>query len=239
MKLPMTIWVNSVGARFLYFLQRLLAKVSFGHCRMHVYLFCAQPIRSGVFNSLRDDAATMVHSVRSGSPLVAHFPRPPEVNSRRFARGTECYAITVKGEFAGHIWFAEHHYDEDEVRCRYELPKDQLSIWDYDVYVEPRYRLGRTLSRLWKGVDAVMGARGVRWSISRISLSNVASIQTHERMGAVHLATGAFLVIGWLQLSFFSKAPYLHISLNASQCPVISLKPPAGVAAPADTVQAR
>jgi len=224
--LPMSAWAGSRRAKYLYWLGRLLNKLALGHGKLQIYLFCAQPIGRGAFDAMRDDTNTVVQSVLSGSPLVAHFPRPSEVIAQRFARGTICYAATVKGEFAGHIWLAKSFYDEDEVRCRYTLPTDQKSVWDYDVYIEPRYRLGRALGRLWKGVDAALGTQGVRWTVSRISLFNAASIQTHERLGAVHLATGVFLVLGPMQLSLFSKAPYLHFGARAVQRPSIALQPP-------------
>lgn len=224
--LPMSARANSQWAKYLYWISRLINLLTFGHGKLQIYLFCAQPIGSGTFSAMRNDTNTVVQSVPSGSPLVAHFPRPPEVVAQRFARGTICYAATVKGEFAGHIWLAKSFYDEDEVRCRYTLPTDQQSVWDYDVYIEPRYRLGRALGRLWKGVDAALGTQGVRWSVSRISLFNATSIQTHERLGAIHLATGVFVVLGPMQLSFFSKSPYLHFGMCAVQCPAIALQPP-------------
>lgn len=224
--LPMSAWAGSPWAKYLYWLGRLLDKLTFGHARLHIYLFCAQPIGSGTLAAIRDDANTVVQPVPSDSPLVAHFTRPPEVLRRRFADGTTCYAATVKGEFAGHIWLARGFYDEDEVRCRYVLPANRPIVWDYDVYIEPRYRLGRTLGRLWKGVDAALGAQGIQWSMSRISLFNAASIQTHERLGAVYLTTGAFLVLGPLQLSIFSKAPYLHFGVSSAHRPALTLQPP-------------
>ncbi|MEO6322303.1 MAG: hypothetical protein ABIR56_16560 [Polaromonas sp.] len=225
--LPMSAWAGSQWAKYLYWLGRLLNKLTLGHGKLQIYLFCAQPIGSGAFDAMRNDTNTVVQPVPSGSPLVAHFPRPPEVIAQRFARGTTCYAATVKGEFAGHIWLALGSYDEDEVRCRYTLPTDQQSVWDYDVYIEPRYRLGRALGRLWKGVDAALCTQCIRWSVSRISLFNASSIQTHERLGAIHLATGVFVVLGPVQLSLFSKAPYAHFGVRTLQRPVIHLQPPA------------
>jgi len=167
-----------------------------------------------------------VQQVASGSTLEGSFPRPPEVIRARFARGSTCYVATVKGDFAGYIWLAQGIYEEDEVRCQYKLPPGHESVWDFDVYVEPRLRLGRTLGRLWRGVDAALGQQGVQWSISRIALSNAGSVQAHERLGAVYLASGAFLNLGPLQLSLFSKAPFARLSLGRAWRPVLALFPP-------------
>jgi hypothetical protein len=229
MPLPMSAWAGSKRAKYLYWFGRALHKLTFGHGKFQIYLFCAQPIGMGAFDSMRDDPNTVVKQVSLGNPLVAHFPRPPEVNAQRFSRGTTCYAATIKGEFAGHIWLAPNFYDEDEVRCRYTLPPNQTSVWDYDVYIEPRYRLGRALGRLWKGVDIALENQGIRWSVSRISLFNSASIQTHERLGAVQLATGVFVVLGPIQLSMFSTAPYLHIGVRSTQRPTLALQTPINV----------
>lgn len=224
--LPMSAWAGSQWAKYLYWLGRVLNKLTLGHGKLHIYLFCAQPIGAGTFDGIRDSTNTVVQPVPLSSPLIAYFPRPSEIIAQRFARGSVCYAAIVKREFAGHIWLASDFYDEDEVRCRYALPSDRQSVWDYDVYVEPSYRLGRALGRLWKAVDATLSTQGVRWSVSRISLFNVASIQTHERLGAIHLATGVFVVLGPMQLSLFSKVPYLHFGMCATRRPTIALQPP-------------
>jgi len=224
--LPMSAWAHGRCARFLYLVDRLLDKLTFGSARLHVYLFCAQPIGRGAFSGFREDPQTLVQQVASGSALEGRFPRPPEVIRGRFARGSSCYVATVKGDFAGYIWLAQGTYEEDEVRCQYRLPPGHESVWDFDVYVEPRLRLGRTLGRLWRGVDAALGQQGVQWSVSRIALSNTGSVQAHERLGAVYLASGAFLNLGPLQLSLFSKEPYAHLSFGAAWRPELALSPP-------------
>ena len=51
--LPMSAWAGSPWAKYLYWLGRLFEKLSFGHARLHIYLFCAQPIGSGAFDAMR------------------------------------------------------------------------------------------------------------------------------------------------------------------------------------------
>ncbi len=225
-QLQMSSWAHSRYATFLYRLDRLLDKLTLGHARLRVYLFCAQPIGANAFSAIREDHHTLVHQIVIGDELTQSFPRPPKVIYERFVRGCICYVAVVKGVFAGYVWLARDAYEEDEVRCRYTLPAGNESVWDFDVYVAPRLRIGRTLGRLWRGVDAALGQQGVHWSVSRIALSNVSSIQTHERLGAVYLASGAFLTLGPLQLSLFSKAPFAHLSLGTAWRPVLALSPP-------------
>jgi len=224
--LPMSAWAHGRYARLLYLLDRSLDKLTFGCARLHVYVFCAQPIGVGAFSGIRDDPHTVVQKVASDSLLTGSFPRPSKVIHERFMHGSTCYAATVRGVFAGFIWLARGAYEEDEVRCRYMLHPNHESVWDFDVYVEPRLRLGRTLGRLWRAVDTALKEQGVRWSISRISLFNPGSIQAHERLGVVHLASGAFLTLGPLQLSLFSKAPFAHLSVGPAWRPAIALTPP-------------
>lgn len=213
-------------ARVLYVAHRILQRLTGGRAALHAYLLCAQPIGAGAYDALRADAHSVVRRAGPGDPLLGGLPRPPEALARRFAAGTECHAISVKGEFAGCIWLARGAYDEDEVRCRYELAEPQRSVWDFDVYVVPRFRAGRTLGRLWKAVDGALQAEGVQWTCSRISLYNLASVQAHERLGARHLGLGCFLLLGPLQVALLSCAPYVHLSWGAGSIPRVRLEPP-------------
>jgi len=219
---PMTALAAGASALWLYRAHRLLQRLSGNRASLNVYLFCAQPVGSAALKRVRDDASTRVVSVGPGDPLLSVFPRPQTVLAQRFATGASCHAVIVKEQFAGHIWLASDRYDEDEVRCRYVLP-DATTVWDFDVYVSPPFRATRAMARLWKGVDAVLQSRGVAWSCSRISLYNAASIQTHERLGARHLCTGAFLTMGALQAALFTRPMRVHLTMSASQVPMLAI----------------
>lgn len=233
---PMTRLAHGRKARCLYLLHRLLGKLSGGRASLQVYLLCAQPIGDNRHAGVRDDPASPVRLLHPGDPLLAGLPRPPEVIAQRFAAGHRCFGIDVKGEFAGCIWIARDVYNEDEVRCQFRLsdnlpnenrPSDnRRNVWDFDVYVAPRFRTGRTLARLWKGVDKQLVAEGVAWTTSRIGLYNPASVAAHERLGARLLGTACFLVLGPWQLSWLPRAPYLHLSLHRGQVPSLALAPP-------------
>ncbi len=210
----------------LFILHRLLSAVSGGRASIVPYALVAQPIGKGAYAAVRDDPSTVIHQADAQDPLASALPRPPAINQQRWARGAVCHLATVKGAFAGTIWIQRGAYDEDEVRCRYVLSDPGTCVWDFDVYVEPRFRLGRTMGRLWKAVDQELFQQGVRWSFSRISLFNAESLQTHARLGAVRTGYAVFLVMGALQVAWISRKAGLTASWAAASAPSIVLLPP-------------
>lgn len=184
----------------LYALHRALQSFSGGRAAIVPYVLVAQPIGNPALADVKPDPSTVVRRISADDPVVADFPRPAAVVAKRFAEGSECHVAWVKGQFAGHIWIARGRYAEDEVRCIYEIGEPATAVWDYDVYIEPRLRLGRTMARLWKAVDDDLAARGARWSFSRINRFNAASMRSHLRLGAVELGRVVFVVLGPLEL---------------------------------------
>jgi hypothetical protein len=210
----------------LYFASRAFDKISGGRLRLVKYYLVAQPLGRPDAKPMRADAATALQVVREGDALAAVFPRPPDVLAQRWAAGAECTAALVRGEFAGFIWIQRSRYEEDEVRCSFVLQDPAVSVWDYDVYVEPRYRVGRTMARLWSHVDTQLAATGARWSFSRISAFNAASLGSHARLGTVDCGSALFLCLGPLQAAWVPGFPYLHLSLGAGRAPVVRLRTP-------------
>ncbi|MDH4393731.1 MAG: hypothetical protein QE285_20195 [Aquabacterium sp.] len=184
----------------LYAAHRLLGVMSGGRVQIVPYALFAQPLASPALHGLKPDEKTVVRLCLADDPLVRAFPRPGAVLADRWRAGALCFSATVKDDFAGHIWISENFHDEDEVRCRFHLPAD--GVWDFDVFVVPRMRLGRTMARLWAGVGAHLCSKGHRWSYSRISRFNNASLQAHERLGAREVARATFIKLGALQLAW-------------------------------------
>lgn len=211
----------------LYLLGQALRRISGDRVRIVKYWLTAQPIGHKDSLSLRPDAATQLLRVGRGDAWVSRFPRPPHVLESRWAAGAECTSAVVKGEFAGFIWIQRGRYEEDEVRCVYQLSDPVACVWDFDVHVEPRYRLGRTMARLWGHVDAGLATEGVRWSLSRISAFNAASLASHARLGIVTCGSVLFVCVGPWQFSWLPNAPYVHFSTGGSRVPVVRLDPPA------------
>lgn len=208
----------------LYYLSLLLNRGSLGHARLVRYYLVAQPIHGAA--ACRPSAKNPIVELTPDDPLIPRFPRPQEVIARRMRDKAQCFVARSGDEFTGFLWLAYGAYDEDEVRCRYELADSDACVWDYDVHVEPKHRIGRTFARLWDAANAHLSARGIRWSMSRISAFNPTSLAAHGRLGIDRLCSATFLCIGPLQLSFISAAPWFHVSLSADSRPILSLAAP-------------
>lgn len=210
----------------LYLMDRLLARLSAGNARLVKYRVVAQPVGSASALPLRAGSGSALEEAQPGHWLSGSFPRPAAVISMRFANGARCLVASMKSQFAGYLWWRRGYYDEDEVRCRFVLASPEISAWDFDVYVEPRYRLGRTLALLWKAADERMASEGVHWTFSRISSFNAESLASHTRLGAVPVAHAIFLVVGPAQLALFSRHPFVHLSMHARSRPSLAVAPP-------------
>lgn len=219
--MPMSQLAHSLRAKLIYWTARLLNRLTGGRGSLDVYLICVQPLQS--VKAPRSSGLTDVAKIEPDADIVARFPRAPLVNQRRFEAGYDCYAATVKGDFAGHIWIATERYDEDAFRCSYRLPADRRSVWDFDVYVEPRFRLGRTGALLWSEVSRELSRQGFEQTYSRISLLNPVSIQVHERLGAKRIGSCAFLALGRFQLMASTLPPYLHFGFSDKKPPTLRL----------------
>lgn len=210
----------------LYLAANALGRISGGRARIIRYHLVAQPVPQTPNGLLRANGKSAVRHVAKDDPVVAAFPRPPEVIARRFASGATCLVAEVGGRFAGFLWLAHNAYEEDEVRCRYELLPPELCAWDYDVYVEPDFRIGRTFSRLWDAANAHLAERGVRWSLSRISAFNATSLAVHQRLGIRRMSSATFVVLGRWQISLLGQKPTIHVS-GGPRRPILRLSPPA------------
>lgn len=210
----------------LYLAANALARITGGRARIIRYHLVAQPVPTSSNDLLRANGKTVVRHIAKNDPVVASFPRPPEVIAQRFASGATCLVAEVGGRFAGFLWLAHNAYEEDEVRCRYELIPSDLCAWDYDVYVEPDFRVGRTFSRLWDAANVHLADHGVHWSLSRISAFNANSLAVHRRLGIRRVGNATFIVLGRWQISLLGQSPFIHFS-GGPRRPILRLSPPA------------
>lgn len=206
-------WLNAS----LYALDRALRGLSGGRWSVHKYQFVAQTLAGAPLAPERGrDIA--VRLMTSAAELPPGYPRPAAVIATRYAQGAHSLAAFRGRELAGFLWFIAGAYQEDEVRARFRLASPQ-SAWDFDVYVLPRQRLGWTFRRLWDEARAVLVARGVRWSCSRISAFNPGSLRAHARIGTAPLGSAVFLRCGRWQWMAATLAPYFHLSRRADAIP--------------------
>ncbi|MEQ8783491.1 MAG: hypothetical protein RIE06_27835 [Roseibium album] len=205
--------VRELGAALalMYVIHRCLRILPGNRSGLYPYVFFAQPTESA-------GAAIDVEILSPGSPHLSSLPREHQTLAQRFAAGDLCAAHIVKSEVRGYIWIAAGDYVEDEVDCRYVLTDDRL-CWDYDVFVVPRYRLGRTFQRLWSATGGLLHLRGFTCSVSRISRFNASSIRAHERMNAYRVGWATFVRAFGVQLTIRSTAPRVSISTSTEACP--------------------
>ena len=211
---------------FLYVLSRGLARYSGGRCRIVKYYFLAQPVTVSE-SSAAAGVISIVH-VSPNDSIVKEFPRPPNVIKRRFDDGAICLAARNGDEFTGYLWLKLRGYEEDEVRCRYVPVPERSTAWDFDIYVAPPYRMGRTFTRMWNAANDFLRSNGIEWTLSRISAYNTDSLRAHGRMGSRRIATALFLCLGAMQVALISIPPFVHVSLSDSARPVLRLKAPTG-----------
>lgn len=211
-----------VADGLLYGTDRVFRAVFMSRARVFKYYFVAQPVAERPWLPPGRPVGVSVRAVCSGDVELRKFPRPAEVIRARFEQGGNCLAAYKGDMFLGFIWFNLGLYREDEVRCSFlPLPRGEAS-WDYDVYVDSRYRMGRLFARLWDELNSRLRSDDIRWTVSRISAFNAESRKSHDRLGAVVIGSAVFLRLGPLQLYVGTSKPYVHISANG-EGPLISL----------------
>ena len=210
----------------LYLLDRAFSLLSHGKLRLIRYVLVAQPVPAAPASPVASSGRSLVRQATAGDPVETAFPRPAQVIAHRWKGGSICFVAEVSERFAGYLWLARGQYHEDEVRCTYVLAQQAISAWDYDVYVEPEFRLGRTLSRLWQAANRHMHQQGVQWTFSRISTFNLNSLAAHARLGIREVGSATFVKAGGAQIMFSSLRPFLHLSFSAQSAPVLQLDPP-------------
>jgi hypothetical protein len=204
----------------LYWCARALTQLSGGRWHLHRYHFIAQYVGATPLNVARGrDIDIAPHDPQV--PLPAAYPRPAVVVAARLAQGARSLVAWRGQRLAGFLWLIDGAYQEDEVRARFQLASPQAA-WDFDVWVAPDQRLGMTFVRLWEAARLQLRARGVRWTCSRISAFNPASLRAHAAIGVVPLGSALFVCCGQWQWMFASMAPRFHWSRVPSSYPVLT-----------------
>lgn len=207
----------------LYLINRLATKVKIKHCFIKYY-FVAQPLGMQAF--LPKGRGKNLEVIELPSGFQPHpCPRPEAVIADRYRQGAVCLAAYKDYEFAGCFWYLKQQYQEDEVRCLYKLASGNV-VWDFDVYVEPKFRLSPVFLKLWDEASVKLTTEGVGWSFSRISAFNALSLSSQKRMGALVIGWAVFMRLGLMQLTVASLFPYIHISLSENKFPIFTLQLP-------------
>jgi hypothetical protein len=213
--------MGRVDALF-YVGSRLAHRLTGGRLRIVRYYFTSQPISPTQRSNHSGSFALQWAS--ASCPYFTQIDRPPEIIAARFAQGARCLvAITRDAELAGFLWFVVGPYDEDEVRARFIPEPEGKAAWDFDVAIQPRFRMGRLFSYLWLRAGSELAARGVTHTVSRISAFNPASLAAHRRLGAQVVGRALFVCVGRFQLMKASMPPRWHVSWREPQRPILRI----------------
>ncbi len=206
-------WLNAM----LYWIAQVLDAASAGSWALYRYHFVAQYVGDTPLCGTRgQDIDIRSHAAADLTP--ADYPRPESVVRQRHAQGARSLTAWRKGQLAGFLWLISDAYLEDEVRVRYRLASSRAS-WDFDIWIRPEERLGWVFPRLWEAARRHLRQHGVRWTCSRISAFNPASLRAHARIGVVRMGSAIFLRCGRWQWMWASQAPFMHLSRDAGDCP--------------------
>lgn len=209
----------------LYFAARALNHCS-RHCALYKYYLVAQPVSATARLSGERGKSVTVRQLERGDAALKQMDRPATTLERRFAQQSICLGAFKDAQLVGYIWLHFSAYPEDEVRCCFKPEPATDTAWDFDIYIDPKYRLGYTFPRLWDEADARLRSRRVRWTMSRISAFNPASLTSHARLGIKSIGSATYLIFFRWQLMFTTLRPYIHFSLTRSSHPTIVIRAP-------------
>lgn len=214
-------WLERVAYILHRGLSRLGPRISF-----RVYYLVAQPVLEKPLLPTRHGRDIVVRRIERGDPVLNEFPRLTEEIEMRFDADGVCFAAFKRGALTGYIWFIPGPYREPEDRCVYiPMPAD-IAVWDLDVFIKPEERLGFTFIRLWGEGNRYLLEQGYRWALSRISVFNLASLSSHQRLSARRIARMGFLSIGPLQFMWSGVPPRMDVSLGAARMPTVRVYAP-------------
>lgn len=206
-----------------FIMNRVFAHIS-PNLKLIRYYFVVQAISAGSLVPERLGKKVEFHEISEEEAGHIPWPRPYEVIDGRFRQGGRCLVAYRNGGFAGYLWFISGKYFEDEVRCCYILP-NQETVWDFDVYVDPAHRLSPLFALLWEKAFSIMRSEYIKYTMSRISAFNPASLASHKRLGSQPIASGTFFCFGNAQISFLTVPPYFHVSMASDHYPTIQFTP--------------
>ncbi len=195
---------------------RLLGRIG-PRCGLYWYQFYRQPLCGAP--TLRNSSAITFRWLDQYEHLLDVLPRPlPDVKAR-FEQRVECLVALKEGELVACAWFGFEKFEEDEVRCTFLLPRQ--TVWDFDIFVFPPYRIGRLFIRTWQEANRKLTGEGFSESLSRISAYNRNSILSHKKLGAQKVGTAVFLKFGGAQVMVASLRPYVSVTFQKGQQPCI------------------
>lgn len=190
-----------------YAADRALNRISSGRVGILALRFYLQPLPNERLIAVRENDPVRVEPISPGSLDLAAFGRPTDAIQERIDAGSTCIAALRDGELLGFMWLQQGTLKERLVRCHMHVEPCSRVVWDYDFFIQPRYRLGRLFGRLWDAASASLRGQGVEATVSWIRLGNRASEQAHARLGAKKIGWAIFLNVFGRQVMITSFRP--------------------------------
>ena len=197
----------------LYVIDRILGRIS-SRLRLYAYELMVQPIPDKPLIPARLANSIKLREIRLGDPEVERMPARADIKASRFAQGATCLGAFQKEKFIGYIWFCRDKYEEDEVRCTYQLTPLGSAVFDFDLYLFPEHRMGLGFVALWNGANAYLHSLGIAFTFSRLTRFNLASRRAHKHLGWKLVARAVFFQAWRLEFMVATQFPYLGVTVQ-------------------------
>jgi hypothetical protein len=212
------------AAGSLYLVDRVLGRLS-PSLGLLFYEFMVQPIRRAPLLPANLSKNLEVRPILEGSLDVEQMEARPEIKAARFRHGARCLGVYRKGDLMGYLWYAQDRYREDEVRCDYLLSEPATSVFDFDLVVQPKYRMGLGFVGVWHGANELLSAQGVHHTFSRMTRFNLASRRAHLRLGARRIGRAIFLRAWGIEMMLGTLSPYVGLTMRPGQRVQLRMRP--------------
>lgn len=198
-------------AGLVYLVDRGLNSIS---RRFHLYFYeiMVQPITDRPLLSKSLSKQITCREIKRGDPEIDLMPARPDIKESRFAQNAICLGVFKRDELMGYIWLCFSRYDEDEVRCTFELSPAEASVFDFDLYLLPEHRMGLGFVGTWHSANAFLFQRGVRYTFSRLNRFNIPSRRAHKHLGWKLVGRVFFFQLGAVELMLGTIRPFIHLS---------------------------
>jgi hypothetical protein len=213
-----------LGAGTLYMADRVMRSLS-PRLGLFVYELMVQPITGKAMLPANLAKNLTFVEISRGHPDIALMPARAEIKESRFEQGAVCLGVYRKDKLIGYVWFSFGAYEEDEVRCTYDLVAAERSVFDFDLYVMPEHRMGIGFMAIWHGANQYLRARGVDYTFSRLTRFNLASRRSHAHLGWRRVGSAIFLQAWRVEAMLASVSPYVALSWSPSQRIYLRLAP--------------
>lgn len=204
------------AAGALYVMDRVLRSLS-PRLGLFVYELMVQPITGKPLLPANLARNLTFVEIGRGHPDIGLMPARADIKASRFDQGAVCLGAYRKDKLIGYLWFCSRRYEEDEVRCTYELSEPEHAVFDFDLYVMPEHRMGIGFMAVWHGANAYLHERGIQYTFSRMTRFNVPSRRAHARMGAKCAARAIFVQAWRFEVMLASAFPCVAITWGPSQ----------------------